>query len=470
MTEVKDATIYITGYEWGPGVSKVIVSFTKPVEKVSKEGASIRTDKKDREIKAIYLSNARGDQVNESSAYVTLELDIVFDMEVNCNPFYYNLQTFKNEWAKEYIVKAEFKVISEGKDTLIKLEKDCINNRICPDTELFSNRGIFSGKYQNPITKKEDMLSLRYAAYEPKELKEDNAKNPLIIWINGGGEGGLDIDIALLGNKVTALAGPKIQSYFTSENGAKGIYVLAIQTPTLWMDGGNDQFHNGDFDSRYSGIFMDLLKDYLSKNPDVDQNRIYIGGCSNGGFMSLNMVISHPDFFAASYHICEIYAYNYFQRDEKGDYIQDKNNSEILTAKIPTDKRYFTDEKMNSIKDSPMWFIQSDNDGTVVPKLFSFPSYRQLLKLGGKNIWYSYFKTVEGTDMPGEDYNGHWSWVYFFNDQVTRVQNRDKIKNSTDNEKFGFEPKNEGGGSEKAVDDKGTYDSIFAWLNAQVKH
>ena len=89
------------------------------------------------------------------------------------------------------------------------------------------------------------------------------------------------------------------------------------------MDGGNNQFHNGDFDSRYSGIFMDLIKKYLEVNIDVDLNRIYIGGCSNGGFMSMNMIIKHPDFFAAFYHICEIYAYYYFKKDENGLYIHD---------------------------------------------------------------------------------------------------------------------------------------------------
>lgn len=214
---------------------------------------------------------------------------------------------------------------------------------------------------------------------------------------------------------------------------------------------------------------MDLINKYLSVNNDVDLNRIYIGGCSNGGFMSLNMVIKHPDFFAASYHICEIYAYNYFKKDDDGIYVQDKN-SKILTAKVQTDKRYFTDDKMNLIKDLPIWFIQSANDDTVVPKLFSLPAYRQMLKLGAKNTWYSYFKTVEGTDIPGQNYCGHWSWVYFFNDQVTRVQNREKIMNSTDNETFGFEPTNDGGGCEKAADDKGSYDSIFSWLNAQVNH
>ena len=44
-----------------------------------------------------------------------------------------------------------------------------------------------------------------------------------------------------------------------------------------------------------------------------------------------------------------------------------------------------------------------------------------------------------------------------------------KILNSSDQETFGYVANNEGGGTQKAADDKGTYESIFAWLNAQVK-
>ena len=43
----------------------------------------------------------------------------------------------------------------------------------------------------------------------------------------------------------------------------------------------------------------------------------------------------------------------------------------------------------------------------------------------------------------------YWSWLVF------KIEK--KILNSTDNETFGFEPTNEGGGCEKATDDKGSY-------------
>lgn len=468
MIDVKEATIYVTGYDWGPGVSKVIFHLSRPIEKVDKENASIRTSEKDRKIEAIYLSNSKGDLIHESSTYITIELDIYFDLKGSCNPFYFNLSKFHNEWKPKYIVKATFHVTADGKDALINFEKDCINNRICPDTEQFSNRGSFSGRYHNPTTNQEELLTLQYAAYEPKQLIEDNQKNPLIIWIHGQGEGGTDIDIDLLGNPVTKLAKPKIQSYFTTENGSNGIYVLAIQSPTFWMDCGDGQNHNGDKISRFTKILIDTINEYLQKNEDVDKNRIYLGGCSNGGYMSMNLCIEYPEMWAATYQTCEAYAYKIYQKDENGNYKHIENNPSP-TAVYQTEERFFTDKKIELVKNLPMWLIASNDDDTVLPYLFSMPSYKQLIKNGANNAWFSYFETVESVDIPGLRCNGHWSWVRLFNDQVTKVQNREKILNSKDEKTFGFVASNNGGGSEKAHDEKGTYDSIFEWLNAQVK-
>lgn len=49
------------------------------------------------------------------------------------------------------------------------------------------------------------------------------------------------------------------------------------------------------------------------------------------------------------------------------------------------------------------------------------------------------------------------------------MQDREKILNSTDTKNYGFVATNDGGGTKEASDEKGTYKSIFAWLNSQVK-
>ena len=66
----------------------------------------------------------------------------------------------------------------------------------------------------------------------------------MIVWLHGGGEGGTDIEIALLGSKVTALTDENIQQNFEDES-RDGAYVLAVQCPTMWMDGdGNGTMNN----------------------------------------------------------------------------------------------------------------------------------------------------------------------------------------------------------------------------------
>ena len=86
------------------------------------------------------------------------------------------------------------------------------------------------------------------------------------------------------------------------------------------------------------------------------------------------------------------------------------------------------------------------------------------------NAWYSYYENVVGTDVPNSRFPGHFSWIYFLNNQVEGVQNRDKIKNSKDTETFGFEPSNAGkGGSEKANINGKTFKNVFEWMNFQKK-
>lgn len=470
MVEVNKAYIYISGYEWGPGVSKVIVSLSHPVENVKKDSDTIFSSKKDRKIIDIYLSNSKGYRVSENSSYVTLELETYYDQDGSISPFSFNIPKLQNEWIDKYVIKASFHVKHDGKDSLLKIDQDCINNRICEDTDQFNVRGTFSERYQNPKTKEEVLLTLHYAAYEPKELKGDKVKHPLIVWLNGQGEGGTDVEIALLGNKVTALAKPEIQKYFTSENGENGSYVLLVQCPTYWMDGGeSDVYCKGDVESIYTNVLMNTINAYLTKNNDVDTNRIYIGGCSNGGYMTMNMVIKYPDMWAASYQTCTAYMFMVGKRDESGQYIIEEGAISPNQV-VQTDVRWFSEEKINIVKNIPLWIVHSATDKLVIPWRYAFPAYQELLKAGAKNAWFSYFENVEGIDDKGVEYDGHWSWICLFNDQVSTVQDREKILHSTDMKYFGMVPCNQGGGCEKAKDEKGTYSSLFAWLNSQVKH
>jgi predicted esterase len=377
-----------------------------------------------------------------------------------------------NTYAKTYPFEATFTATTGGKAVTYTVSGDAGNkqNIISPDTELFNVSGELSGTYKNPNTSQDEDMKLMYKAYEPAALLEDGAKNPLIIWLHGAGEGGQDPDICILGNKVSALAKDPIQSHFSTDGGAGGAYVLVVQCATMWMDVGDSAQGAGDAASRYTQILRDAILKYLGENTDVDTSRVYVGGCSNGGYMTMNMLVEYPELFAAAYPNCEAYAYFEYEKNADGTYKDGRS--------LATSTRWMTDEKINRVKDKPIWFVHSADDWVVDPRLTALPTYRALLDAGADNVWFSYFENVVGTDDPeanqnvvispqysvGPGYMGHFSWIYTLNDQVTGVQDPKAIATSEDSENLGFVPNNRGGGSAKA---QGTYENLFDWMNSQ---
>ncbi len=470
--------IIVKGFEWGPGVTGVVVELPSEATAVSADNAVVKTNGTERSITSVALSNEEGiPQLGAaSSKYVVFELET--SSTVGNDIFVTGEGVVGlNAFAKKYPFEATFNATVEGKNVKYHLSADAGNkeNMISPDTDLFTVSGEHSGSYKNPLTSDKEDLKLMYKAYEPETLKSDNARNPLIIWLHGAGEGGEDPDICILGNEVSALAKDPIQSYFTTDGGEGGAYVLVVQSPTMWMDAGDSSQGSGDKASRYTEILKDTITKYLDENTDVDRDRVYVGGCSNGGFMTMNMLIEYPELFAAAYPNCEAYAFNEYEKESDGNYKYDKDKE-----LIPSETRFVTDAKIERIKDKPIWFVHSADDWVVEPENFSLPTYRALLKAGAKNVWFSYYENVVGTDDPnanqniilspeytvGPGYMGHFSWIYTFNDQVTGVQDPAAIAASTDTETFGFLPTNNGGGNEKA---QGTYDNLFKWMNAQHK-
>lgn len=235
------------------------------------------------------------------------------------------------------------------------------------------DRFDLSGKF-----KYNDELTLSYASYTPKT---DSDKMPLIIWLHGGGEGGTDPSIPLIANRAANYASDEIQTYFG------GAYVLSPQSPTFWMDDGNGGYARGDKNDRYNEALMALIKTFIANNPKIDTDRIYVGGCSNGGYMTLKLLLRHPDFFAAAFPSALAYY-----------------------------AEFVTDEQIENIKDLPIWFIHSKDDGTTLPDQTVVPVYKRLITAGAKDVHFSYYDHVVDITgfFGGEDYHypGHWSWIY----------------------------------------------------------
>lgn len=408
----------VTTYEASTAVNLVVVKPEMKIDNLDPSIFTVNTNGTERTVKTTYPSDSRG-AYNPEGEYIAFGLEKASGRGLG-------LTKGTGVWKQEYTVSVGLKKgkalkVGKQKFTAIDCQTDKAVKDFVSEADYF-NKGTFTGK----ATGKVGDETLTYASYEPWSLKGDGKQNPLVIWLHGGGEGGVDVSITLLGNEVVSLIRPQIQSHFTTEGGANGAYVLSIQCPTMWMGSAQGGMTTGQYPSLYADVLKSCIDNYVAQNPDVDRNRIYLGGCSNGGFMTMHMLIRNPKYFAAAYPTCE--AYN------------DENIS---------------DNDIASLKDENIWIVQSYDDTTVDPKLYCIPTYKRLMKAGAKNVWMSMFENVQGMDNPGTKLMGHFSWAYVFNDAVTMSQEQ------TDGE---MKPSNNGGGS---VAPEG-HANLFEWMNAQV--
>lgn len=384
--------IIVSAYDWGPAVNKVIVSLNSTIDKISPSDLKVIESKNwypkgagegfsvsnfDRTILSAYLSDEKGNEVKNSSKFITIDLKV---SPSEGSPFLYDFMVTQfNDWAKPYYLSislADKKSLLSGKNNIVKLSIDKnFSARIMPEADKFS-----IDKY------KSDNITIDYAYYAPKS---DDKKNALVIWLNGLGEGGHDPYISLLGNKVTALASDETQKML------KNAYVLVPQAPTFWMDNGTGDISKFNGVSKYDKALIDLIKNFVKSNPDINTAKIIIGGCSNGGFMALRTALLNPTYFSAVFPICEPY------RDD-----------------------LLTNDMINTLKDIPMWFTFALNDKVVLPNLNEFPTLLRLSNAGAKNLHISIFNSVKDTsglykneDGTPYEYNGHWSWIYTLNNE-----------------------------------------------------
>lgn len=407
----------VTTYEASTAVNLVVVKPEIRLAGLDPSLLTVNTNGTDRNVKTVYPCDARG-AYDPDGLYLALGLEKSSERGIGLTK---NGSVWKDEYSISVGLK-KGKVIKVGKQkfTAIECGTDKALEDFISEADYF-NKGTFTGKY----TGKPGEVTLTYASYEPWSLKGDGVANPMIIWLHGGGEGGVDVSITLLGNEVVSLIRPEIQSHFTSEGGSNGAYVLSVQCPTMWM-GTSKGFGHGEYPSLYADVLKSCIDEFVNQHPDVDRNRIYVGGCSNGGYMTMHMLIRHPRYFAAAYPTCEAYL--------------DRNISET---------------EIKALAEENIWFVQSYDDTTVDPKTHCIPTFQRLVKAGAKNVWMSMFENVSGMDTPGQKLYGHFSWCYLFNDAVTMSQEQSESE---------VKPTNNGGGT---VAPQG-HANIFEWMNAQV--
>ena len=195
-------------------------------------------------------------------------------------------------------------------------------------------------------------------------------KRPLVVWLHGGGEGAslpdnyYDNETTLRANRgALGFATPQAQRIFD------GAYVVAPQSTSYWLEDG----------PRFAPLIREII-DELARRYPIDRERVYVVGCSNGGYMSLKMTTVYPDLWAASVPICGVIA----SLDEGG----------------PT---LITDSELKRIT-TATWLVASRDDPTVPPDPNTVHAHDvipgSVMTLYDHVIWNGY------------QFNGHWSWIY----------------------------------------------------------
>ena len=130
---------------------------------------------------------------------------------------------------------------------------------------------------------------------------------------------------------------------------------------------------------------MELISEFVAKHSDIDADRVYVGGCSNGGFMTLKLLLAQPEFFAAAF-----------------------------PSALGYKSEFLSDEEIKTLAGIPTWYVHSKDD-TTTPFATTAGPVVERLKKAGVNVQYSFYDHI--TDLTGAfggddfHYPGHFSWV-----------------------------------------------------------
>lgn len=386
-------SINITGEDYGCSIDKAIVTFDYVVDEVTKDTFKVEETKKTtdwtdpefaekeatfpREVTAAYLCDENGERTTEPSKYVAIEMAI--DPNTG-SPLTYSPVTGFNTWCDPYYLNislADGAALKSAGTEVTAFEVDVNYTSKTTDADNWKKE-----------TKKYDEFDYNIATYVP-----EGGSDILFVWLHGAGEGGsahvgdaTNVDITLLANKVTALAGEDFQTTLG------GCSVLAPQCPTYWMDNGSGVIA-GERTSIYTESLVKLIDDYAE---ELGAEKIAIGGCSNGGYMTMVLAMECGDKYQAYVPICEAMA-----------------------------DAHITDEDINVLKDLPMYFVYSEDDTIVDPTAYEIPTIERLTKAGAADLHVSTTEHVVDTSGQYKDadgnpymYQGHWSWIYFDNDET----------------------------------------------------
>lgn len=160
-----------------------------------------------------------------------------------------------------------------------------LNGGIDPlKAEFLPGEGPVAGEY-----------SVDYRYYSPVK-ENDTEKYPLVIWLHGMGDGSSE-GVQVEKSNIAYWVSDEFQARFKPAGGA---FILAARSRE------EDGITWGD--EMIEPLRAAIDEFILLYGENIDLSRIYVGGYSMGGKMTLKMAIAYPEMFAAAFPICPAWA------------------------------------------------------------------------------------------------------------------------------------------------------------------
>ena len=180
----------------------------------------------------------------------------------------------------------------------------------------------------------EGRYSIDYRYFSP--VKDgDTTKYPLVIWLHGMGDGAED-GTQVYKSNIAAWASDEFQARFQPAGGA---FIFAARSR---------EEYNITWEDSMIEPLRAAIDEFIADNRDnIDVTRIYIGGYSMGGKMTLKMAVAYPEMFAAAFPICPAWS-----------------PDEYLTAHLSV---------------MPVWIVSSDRDPLVNYDMAVRPAWSRII-------------------------------------------------------------------------------------------
>lgn len=377
-------SVHVLADDWGCATDKVILALDAPIDDAGAYAYTVQetrvaldyatftmaTVTSDRDVTNAYLCDETGAAVDGASAFVALEL---YTSPNVGSPLVANYGNFgMNEWSDPYAMA----VTMTGEAGDVAVDGACTG--MLTDLDVFAKSAYTAA----------DGTVYQTALYSPEQ-----GADTLVVWLHGMGEGGSDILLPIINADVSALIAEPFQSLFG------GAHILVPQCPLYWMDndGQGGSYVNGAIQTDGTSYYTESLHELIAAYKEqVGAKHVIIAGCSNGGYMTMVMAINYGDEYQAYVPVCEAMA-----------------------------DSMISDEQIEALAKTPLFFIYAKNDPVVVPAECEEPTIARLQAAGAQDLHVFAPDDVHDTTgrFVGEDGQpmqsfGHASWQYFFNNDA----------------------------------------------------